>query len=98
MTLAYTKLTKNQDKLSYASFMSLRNNKVFWARDMVQQLNAQVSYRGPSVNSQHLHDGSKPSTIPIPGDPMPSLASLGIRYIHGAQTCMQAKTYKMKKN
>lgn len=77
--------------LMHLSFMSLRNNKVFWAREMVQQLNEQVAYRGPSFNSQHLHDGAKPSATPIPGDPMPSLDCMGIRYIHGAQTCMQAK-------
>jgi hypothetical protein len=48
--------------------------------------------RGPEFNSQQLDGGSQPSVTPVSGDLTPLQASIGTRFVHGAKTCIQAKT------
>ena len=47
--------------------------------------------RGPVLDSQHPHDSLQLSVIPVPGDPIPSLAFAGTKLtwytnIHASQT------------
>lgn len=49
------------------------------------------SSRAPRFDFQNPHGDLWPSVIPGLGDPMPFLASMGVRHAHDAQICIQAK-------